>query len=154
MRQKPLISIVLTYYKKRKYVWRTLQSILLQNYKNFELIFVYDDGDLKDYKYIKKILIKFKKKKVLFNKKNLGVSQSRNKALEICKGKFIAFIDADDIWIKSKLSKQQKIMQKNLLNFSFTSYNVINNNNKLINKRFVNKDPTYVSLQKKKYYWP
>ena len=149
MRQKPLISIVLTYYKKRKYVWRTLQSILLQNYKNFELIFVYDDGDLKDYKYIKKILIKFKKKKVLFNKKNLGVSQSRNKALEICKGKFIAFIDADDIWIKSKLSKQQKIMQKNLLNFSFTSYNVINNNNKLINKRFVNKDPTYVSLQKK-----
>ena len=149
MRQKPLISIVLTYYKKRKYVWRTLQSILLQNYKNFELIFVYDDGDLKDYKYIKKILIKFKKKKVLFNKKNLGVSQSRNKALEICKGKFIAFIDADDIWIKSKLSKQQKIMQKNLLNFSFTSYNVINNNNKLINKRFVNKDASYASLQKK-----
>ena len=63
MRQKPLISIVITYYKKRKYVWRTLQSILLQNYKNFELIFVYDDSDLKDYKYIKKILIKFKKKK-------------------------------------------------------------------------------------------
>ena len=63
MKQKPLISIVLTYYKKRKYVWRTLQSILLQNYKNFELIFVYDDSDLKDYKYVKKILIKFKKKK-------------------------------------------------------------------------------------------
>ncbi len=149
MKQKPLISIVLTYYKKRKYVWRTLQSVLLQNYKNFELIFVYDDSDLKDYKYIKKMLIKFKKIKVLFNKKNLGVSQSRNKALKICKGKYIAFIDADDIWIKSKLSKQQKKMQKNLLNFSFTSYNVINNNNKLINKRFVNKDPSYISLQKK-----
>ena len=149
MRQKPLISIVLTYYKKREYVNRTLQSILLQNYKNFELIFVYDDSDLKDYKYIKKILIKFKKKKVLFNKKNLGVSQSRNKALKICKGKYIAFIDADDIWTKSKLSKQLKIMQKNLLNFSFTSYNVINNQNKLINKRFVSNDPSYASLQKK-----
>ena len=149
MRQKPLISIVITYYKKRKYVWRTLQSVLLQNYKNFELIFVYDDSDFEDYKYIKKILIKFKKKKILFNKKNLGVSQSRNKALKICKGKYIAFIDADDIWTKSKLSKQQKIMQKNLLNFSFTSYNVINNNNKLINKRFVNKDASYASLQKK-----
>ncbi len=149
MRQKPLISIVLTYYKKRKYVLRTLQSVLLQNYKNFELIFVYDDSDFEDYKYIRKILIKFKKKKILFNKKNLGVSQSRNKALKICKGKYIAFIDADDIWTKSKLSKQQKIMQKNLLNFSFTSYNVINNNNKLINKRFVNKDASYASLQKK-----
>ncbi len=149
MRQKPLISIVLTYYKKRKYVNRTLQSILLQNYKNFELIFVYDDSDLKDYKYIKKILIKFKKKKVLLNKKNLGVSQSRNKALKICKGEYIAFIDADDIWTKSKLNKQLKIMQKNLLNFSFTSYNVINNQNKLINKRFVSNDPSYASLQKK-----
>ena len=149
MKQNPLISVVLTYYKKRKYIWRTLQSILLQNYKNFELIFVYDDSDLKDYKYIKKILIKFKKKKVLFNKINLGVSQSRNKALKICNGKFITFIDADDIWIKSKLSKQLKIMQKNLLKFSFTSYNVINNKNKLINKRFVSKDPSYASLQKK-----
>ena len=85
MKQKPLISIVLTYYKKRKYVWRTLQSVLLQNYKNFELIFVYDDSDLKDYKYINKILIRFKKKKVLFNRKNLGVSQSRNKGLKVCK---------------------------------------------------------------------
>ena len=75
MKQNPLISVVLTYYKKRKYIWRTLQSILLQNYKNFELIFVYDDSDLKDYKYIKKILIKFKKKKVLFNKIKLGESQ-------------------------------------------------------------------------------
>ena len=149
MKQKPLISIVLTYYKKRKYVWRTLQSILLQNYKNFELIFVYDDSDLKDYKYIKKILIKFKKKKVLFNRKNLGVSQSRNKALKICKGKYIAFIDADDIWIKSKLRKQLKIMQKKLLNFSFTSYNIINNQNNLISKRYVSKDPSHASLQKK-----
>ena len=129
MRQNPLISIVLTYYKKREYISRTLQSILLQNYKNFELIFVYDDSDLKDYKYIKKILIKFKKKKVLFNRKNLGVSQSINKALKICKGKYIAFIDADDIWIKSKLRKQLKIMQKKLLNFSLTSYNIINNQN-------------------------
>ena len=149
MRQKPLISIVLTYYKKRKYIWRTLQSILLQNYKNFELIFVYDDSDLKDYKYINKILIRFKKKKVLFNRKNLGVSQSRNKGLKICKGKYIAFIDADDIWVKSKLTRQLKIMQKNFLKFSFTSYNVINNQNKLINKRIVNKDPSYASLQKK-----
>ena len=41
-------------------------------------------------------------------------------------------------------------MQKNLLNFSFTSYNVINNQNNLINKRFVSKDPSYASLQKKK----
>ena len=69
MRQNPLISIVLTYYKKREYISRTLQSILFQNYKNFELIFVYDDSDLKDYKYIKKILIKFKKKKFYLTEK-------------------------------------------------------------------------------------
>ena len=59
----PKVSIVLTYYKKRSYILKTINSILKQTYKNFELIFVYDDDDKTDLKYIKMILKKIKKKK-------------------------------------------------------------------------------------------
>ena len=59
----PKVSIVLTYYKKRSYILKTINSILKQTYKNFELIFVYDDDDKTDLKYIKMILKKLKKKK-------------------------------------------------------------------------------------------
>jgi len=66
----PKVSIVLTYYKKRSYILKTINSILKQTYKNFELIFVYDDDDKTDLKYIKMILKKLKKKKIIINKKN------------------------------------------------------------------------------------
>ncbi len=59
---KPLISIVIPYYKKKKYISQTINSIIKQSYKNFELILIYDDPDKSDLKYIKKIIKKIKRK--------------------------------------------------------------------------------------------
>ena len=129
MTKKPLISIIITYFNKLEYIEKTLESVLAQSYKNYELIFIYDDNNLNDFKFIKPLLIKFKKKKIILNKKNIGFSQSRNKALNLSKGDYIAFIDSDDIWKKTKLIKQLKFMRKNLSNFSFTTYDVINYKN-------------------------
>ena len=64
MKNNPLISIVITYFNKRGFISETLESILKQTYKNFELVLVYDDGNKKDLKYIKNLLKKFKKKKI------------------------------------------------------------------------------------------
>ena len=63
MKKKPLISVIITYYKKISFIKSTLQSIFNQTYKNYEIIFVYDQKEKKDLAYIKKILSKFKKKK-------------------------------------------------------------------------------------------
>ena len=62
---KPKVSVIITYYKKKTYILKTINSILNQTYKNIEVIFVYDDSNQEDLKYIKKILNKFKKKKNL-----------------------------------------------------------------------------------------
>ena len=64
MKKKPLISVIITYYKKKLFLSKTLKSILNQTYKNYELIFVYDDEDKTDIEYIKVLLSKFKKKKL------------------------------------------------------------------------------------------
>ena len=149
MKKKPYISIIITYFNKRRFIIKTLNSIFSQSYKNYELIFVYDDSNYEDLKYLKPYLKVFKNKKIIINKKNLGVARSRNKALAKCKGNYIAFIDSDDIWKKTKLIKQLKFMKKKSSNFSFTSYNVINEQNKFIKKRVVTMDPTYEKLQKK-----
>ena len=149
MKKKPYISIIITYFNKRRFIIKTLNSIFSQSYKNYELIFVYDDSNYEDLKYLKPYLKVFKNKKIIINKKNLGVARSRNKALAKCKGNYIAFIDSDDTWKKTKLMKQLKFMKKKSSNFSFTSYNVINEQNKFIKKRIVTMDPTYEKLQKK-----
>ena len=149
MKKKPYISVIITYFNKRRFIKKTLDSIFFQSFKNYELIFVYDDSNYEDLKYIKPYLKVFKNKKIIINKKNLGVARSRNKALAKCKGNYIAFIDSDDTWKKTKLMKQLKFMKKKSSNFSFTSYNVIDEQNKFIKKRIVTMDPTYEKLLKK-----
>ena len=69
MKKKPLISIIISYYKKKKFIKKTLNSILNQTYKNYELIFVFDEENTFDIKYVKSLLIKFKKKKIINKKK-------------------------------------------------------------------------------------
>ena len=149
MKKKPYISVIITYFNKRRFIKKTLDSIFFQSFKNYELIFVYDDSNYEDLKYIKPYLKAFKNTKIIINKKNLGVARSRNKALAKCKGNYIAFIDSDDTWKKTKLMKQLKFMKKKSSNFSFTSYNVIDEQNKFIKKRIVTMDPTYEKLLKK-----
>ena len=146
MKKKPLISIIITYHKKKDFIKRTLKSIFCQTYKNFEIIFVFDEDDNKDVEYLKLLLIKFKKKKIIINKKNLGVAKSRNTAIKFSKGTYIAFIDSDDIWKKNKLKKQIQFMQKNKCNFSFTSYSIINEKNEILAKRNVFFDANYKIL--------
>ena len=115
----------------------TLLSIFKQSYKNYEIIFVFDDEEKKDLKFVKQNLLKFKKKKLIINKKNLGVAKSRNIALKNSKGSYIAFIDADDLWKKNKLKNQIKFMKKTSCDFSFTSYSIVDEKNILIKERNV-----------------
>ena len=55
-KKEPLISIVITYYKKKKFIKKTINSIFMQNYKNYEIILVYDDDDKNDLKYLRDLL--------------------------------------------------------------------------------------------------
>ena len=140
--KKPQVSIIITYYKKRAHIHKTINSILSQTYKKFEIIFVYDDEDKKDLAYINVILKKFKKKKLIVNKKNLGVAKSRNKALKFSKGSYIAFLDADDIWKKFKLEFQVRYMMKNKSEFSCSAFDIIDEKNRVIKSRKV---PRYIN---------
>ena len=129
---KPLISIIIPFYKKKNYIKQTINSILKQTYKNFELILIYDDPDRSDLPYLLKILKKVKRKTVLINKKNIGAGLSRNLGILKARGQFITFLDADDIWKKNKLKDQLLFMSDNKIKFSFTSYSIINKKNVVI----------------------
>ena len=131
------------YYKKELYVSESIQSILEQSYTNFELILVNDDTENKDF--INKISNFDQRIRLIHNDKNLGAGLSRNKAIVLSKGEYIAFCDSDDLWKKNKLELQLNFMKKFNLNFSFTSYDIIDENNKLIKIR---KAPSFVDFKK------
>ena len=87
-----LVSIIIPYFKKKNYIESTINSILNQKYQNFEIIIVYDDKDKGDLKFLKKIRKLDKRTKIIINKLNIGAGLSRNKALKLAKGKYVAFI--------------------------------------------------------------
>lgn len=127
-----LISIIIPYYKKKKFLKRTIRSVLKQTYKNFEIILIYDDTDKTDLSFVKLILKKSKNNKIIVNKKNLGAGYSRNLGIKHSKGKFISFLDSDDIWKKDKLKKQIDFMKEKKINFSYSNYSIIDKNEKKI----------------------
>ena len=117
-----LVSIILPYYKNKKTIEETINSVLLQTYKNFELIIVYDDKDQNDFDFLNKIIQKYNNIKIIKNENNIGAGLSRNNGIKNAKGNLIAFIDADDYWYSEKLEKQVSYLEEKNLDFVFCDY--------------------------------
>ena len=130
-----LVSIVIPYYRKKEYIKQSINSVLNQTYKNFEIIIIYDDEELIEWNYLKSIIKSNKRIKLIRNKKKLGAGLSRNKGIKLSKGKYIAFLDSDDYWNKNKLKAQINFMNFNKYSISHTTYQIINQNNKKISIR-------------------
>ena len=128
-----LVSIIIPYYKKREYITSTLNSVLKQTYKNLEIIIIYDDQDKEDLELMKKLIKLDTRIILIINKKSLGAGLSRNYGIKKCKGKYVSFIDADDIWKKKKLELQIEFMKKKNFLISHTNYETIDKENNVIN---------------------
>ena len=144
----PKVSIIISYYKKSFFFEKTINSILKQTYKNYDIIVIYDDTDKTELNLVKKILQKTSKFKIIVNKNNIGAGLSRNKGIDYAKGKYIAFCDADDLWHKDKLKMQINYMQKKKINFCHTSYKIIDYYGKIIGNFCVVNKLNYKSLLK------
>ena len=142
------VSVIMPYFKKKKFFKKAYFSALNQKIKNLEIIIIYDDEDCAEINYVKKIINKRKNTILIINKKNLGVAASRNIGIYKSKGYYISFLDCDDVWKPNKLKYQINYMKKNNLDISYTSYSVINEfGRKLYNVDIKNKI-TYKDLLK------
>ena len=120
-----LVSIIMPYFRKKKYVIYSVLSALNQTLKNFELIIVYDNETSDELNLINKIKKLDKRIKIIKNKSNIGAGLSRNVGIDHSKGVYLAFLDADDLWHKNKLFEQIKFMRKKNIEISHTSYEII-----------------------------
>ena len=144
----PKISVIMPYYRKRQYILKAIKSVLSQSYKNFEIIIIYDDIDLNDLNYLKKLFKKNNKIKFIVNNKNIGAGFSRNRGIKISKGAYIAFLDSDDYWHKDKLKLQLNFMINKKLLISHTNFFIIDKKSKIIGKFSPKKFITYKYLLK------
>lgn len=152
------ISVILPNYNCSRLLNRSITSVLNQTYKNFELIIVDDcstDSSIKIIKYFKK---KDNRVRYFKTKKNSGtVSVPRNLGISKSKGRYVAFIDADDYWYRDKLNYQTNNLKNHLVSFTAADYQIEGNKKKsslflnifriILQKFFLNR------IKNKGYYW-
>ena len=120
-----LVSIIMPSYNTGCFIKETIESVLAQSYPTWELIIVddcsTDNTDEVVIQYLADERIRYIK-----NDTNSGAAVSRNRALREAKGKWIAFLDSDDLWFPEKLEKQIRFMENGNYHFSYTRYEEIN----------------------------
>ena len=119
--KNPKIDIILPNFNSEKFIEKTIKSVINQTYHNWKLIIVDDFSNKRTVNILKKI-IKNKKIKVFWLKKNKGAGFCRNYAITKSKSPYLAFIDSDDIWKKNKLKDQMSFMKRNNYTFTYTNY--------------------------------
>ena len=122
---KKMVSIITPSYNSSRFITYTIESVISQTYTDWEMIIVDDCSKDNSVDVIKQYLKKDTRIKLVILEKNIGAAEARNVALRQAKGRYIAFLDSDDLWMPSKLEIQLEFMKKQKCAFSFSSYELI-----------------------------
>ncbi|WP_078550012.1 teichuronic acid biosynthesis protein TuaG [Litchfieldia alkalitelluris] len=145
MTKKPIVSIITPSYNAIQYINSTIESVKNQSFEDWEMIIVDDcstDGTQQ--------LLQIHKEqderiKVVYLEENSGAAVARNTALKYASARFIAFLDSDDRWKPEKLERQLSFMREKDLSFTFTAYELMNQEGSLLNKKIA--APAQISYQ-------
>lgn len=117
-----MVSIIMPVYNGERYIGTSIESVLSQTYLNWELLIINDNSNDKTKQIVKGYQKKDSRIKIYNLKTNNGVANARNIGIENSRGKYIAFLDSDDIWLSEKLEKQIQFMKENNYKFTFHLY--------------------------------
>lgn len=117
-----MVSIVVPVHNAEKYIRATIRSVCAQTYKDWELILVDDCSTDKSVEIIEEEIRQGKAIRLIKKEKNEGAAKARNTGVEAAKGRYIAFLDADDLWRPQKLEHELRFMEKHNAAFVFSAY--------------------------------
>lgn len=133
--KKPIVSIITPVYNSEKLIEKTINSVRNQSYTQFEMILVDDCSIDNSREIIKKIAEIDHRIRYIRLDQNSGAAVARNTGIKAAEGRYIAFLDSDDMWKKEKLTRQISFMEKNNVAFTYTAFETITEDGYLIQDR-------------------
>lgn len=131
---KDLISIITPTYNCGKFIGETIESVIKQSYENWEMIIVDDCSTDNTKEVVEEYIKKDSRIKYHLLESNSGAAVARTRAMELAQGKYMAFLDSDDLWMTNKLEDQLRFMKDNNYNFTCTEYEQIDEHGNLLGK--------------------
>lgn len=136
MYDNKVVSVIIPVYNCENFIAETIESALAQTYQDIEIILVDDCSKDKSAEIIKRYKNLHPNKIVYYRQdKNMGAAVARNKALDLAKGRYVAFLDSDDLWYPQKIEKQITLMNKSNIAFCYSAYEMIGDDGKMINSK-------------------
>lgn len=129
-----LVSIITPSYNSSRFISDTIESVLAQSYTNWELLITDDCSTDKTVEIVEKYVTRDSRIKLFVLDQNSGAAAARNNSLARAQGKYIAFLDSDDLWLPQKLALQLSYMQEHNCEFSFSDYTLMNEDGVDLNK--------------------
>ena len=120
-----LVSVITAVYNAQATLLETAESVMAQYYTNWELILIDDCSTDGSKKIMQELERSDSRIRCLYNEKNMGVAETRNHGIREARGRYIAFLDSDDMWDVEKLSRQMEFMKEVGTAFSYTSIRII-----------------------------
>lgn len=136
-KKEELVSIIMPAYNCGDFIGITLDSVINQSYKNWEVIVVDDCSTDNTADVVQEYIKNDNRIKYHKLEKNSGAAVARNKAVDLAAGKYMAFLDSDDVWFQEKLTKQIGFMEENDYGFTCTSYTKIDEQGEYLNRTIV-----------------
>ena len=122
---QPLVSVIMPAYNSEKYIGKSIESVLAQDYQAFELLII-DDGSKDRTKNIAEQYAERDARIRVFSQPNQGVSVARNKGLDVATGKYVAFLDSDDWWDANNLSNMVKTAENTQSGIICAGFDMVN----------------------------
>lgn len=148
MNNPPILSLLMPVFNSELFVAEAIESILNQTFKDFEFLILDDASTDKSYEIIRNYEKRDSRIKVYNNDKNLGVVESRNKLINLSKGKYIAWLDSDDIAIENRLEKQINFLENHPeIGMVGSNASIIDENNNKIGKWVFETEPQKLKIE-------
>lgn len=128
------MSIIMPVFNAEKFIEETLKSVISQTYKEWECICIDDNSSDSSIEIIQSFMKENSKIRLIQLDSNYGAAYARNIGIKAAQGKYLAFLDSDDVWKSNKLELQVQFMEKNDVKFSCTSYGKIDEESNMLNK--------------------
>ena len=138
-------------YNAEKFIGKAIETVLSQTYENWEMLIMNDVSTDNSLAVVNEFAKKDDRIKVVNTEKNMGVVKGRNHLIDLARGKYIAFLDADDYWHSEKLEKQIQFMKEKNASISCTEYTRVRENGEKINEVVIKSEISYTDMLKNNY---
>lgn len=123
--ESPIISVIMPAYNMDAFIETAIHSVMVQTVRDWELLVVDDCSTDETVPVVKRLAEEDDRIRLIQNEHNIGVARSRDKAVAMASGSYIAFLDSDDLWLPEKLERQLEKMQDEQVGIVYTSYEIV-----------------------------